>query len=386
MDIDAIFMTVALMVLANGAVLARVQSDLPRELQPAVRRWQVATALVSMGSGLFAIGSSLPISTLLTVANGTLVGGLTFYHWALRRFYGAQSSAWDAVLSVVLVASVFWLSAIAPHFTLRLGIVSALWIVILIRTLWTLYRHRDADPSRSRQILQFIYLVVIGFVAVRTLYYVYEQFPLIFTIASSDIVINLVSPIIMALLPVVGTTAFILMCTDRVQRQFQIAATTDSLTGLANRRTLGTRGTSMLERAAGGGGRFAVVALDIDNFKMVNDVHGHAMGDKALVHVAMMLRDNVRTGDVVVRSGGEEFVLLLDSADETEAVAVAERIRIAISTHPLESDGIKVPVTISAGVAVCHLDDSQFDTLLQRADRALYAAKMEGRNRIKIAA
>lgn len=386
MDARTIFVTVSVMVLANGAVLANIQRDLPDVLRPSAVRWQIATLLVAIGSAFFAFGDAMPIPILVTIANCALAAGLTFYHWAIQRFYGKEPSVLEPVICVAIVGIVYWFSAVTPNFTLRVVLVSILWTVILGRSAWLLHAQRQGDPSRSRRMLFLIYGTLLAFVVLRAVLYLRENLPAVFSAASADTVINLVSPVVMALLPVVGTTAFTLMCIDRMRRELQVVAATDYLTGLANRRTLDERGGELVARARQRRRGLAAVVIDLDGFKGVNDTYGHAAGDKVLVHAANHLRRAARRHDVVVRSGGEEFVLLLDDVDAPAATAIAERIRVAIGAEPCVFDATAIPVTVSAGVAVFRPDDPDFEAVIRRADRALYRAKSSGRDRVEVAA
>jgi len=158
----------------------------------------------------------------------------------------------------------------------------------------------------------------------------------------------------------------------------------DSLTGLANRRTVHASLTAAVSRARRAGTPLTVIALDLDHFKTVNDRHGHPAGDALLAAVGAALTAGVRDGDVPARVGGEEFVVLLPDTDEPSALLVAERLRTAVSR--LDVPGVPQSVTTSLGVA--HLDPWDLDAscLLRRADEALYAAKDLGRNRVVTAA
>lgn len=378
-----IFLTIALMVLANGAVLANILRDLPEALRPSAIRWQVATLLVATGSGLFAFGNVLPVPILVVLGNCTLIVGLSFYHWGIQRFYGETPSAVDVLILGALVAITYGFSAVYPNFTLRVILVSLCWVAILGRSLRTLHRHRHEDPSRSRRMMMIIYAVVLVFVIVRALFYLREGLPAIFTVASRDIAINLASPVIMALLPVVGTTAFTLMCVDAMRRQLEVAASTDYLTGLANRRTLDARGQDMVTASAGRG--IAALVFDLDGFKGVNDTYGHAAGDGILIYAAKHLSALARAGDLVVRAGGEEFVILMKDSDEAAALALAEQVRAAIEAGVCRVGASDIRITVSAGVAVYRPDDGGFDGLVRRADRALYQAKLAGRNQVHLA-
>jgi len=125
--------------------------------------------------------------------------------------------------------------------------------------------------------------------------------------------------------------------------------------------------------------------IDIDHFKSVNDRYGHETGDLALKHVAATLEQTCRAKELPARQGGEEFVVVLGSAGREDALAFGERLRAAVEATPFASEGIKLNVTISVGIACLSPNDERFDHLLGRADTALYAAKANGRNRVEMA-
>jgi diguanylate cyclase (GGDEF)-like protein len=159
---------------------------------------------------------------------------------------------------------------------------------------------------------------------------------------------------------------------DRLTAESRI----DPLTGLLNRRGLEERFGVEIARAVRERRPLAVVAIDIDHFKVVNDEHGHQAGDRALVWLSSVLCEQTRGADIVARVGGEEFVIVLPGADGPSTLEFAERLRGAI-----EDGDAEIPFTISAGVASA-LAPSTAHTLLGAADRALYAAKHAGRNRV----
>jgi two-component system cell cycle response regulator len=156
-------------------------------------------------------------------------------------------------------------------------------------------------------------------------------------------------------------------------------AVTDQLTGLRNRRYVRRHLDSLLRTEAA-----AVLILDIDKFKAINDTYGHNVGDVALREVAERLREQLRAVDVVARYGGEEFLAVLAGAQTREAMLVAERLREAVASAPVESEGHTVPLTISIGVAVGEAA-TPAEKLIGAADGALYRAKREGRNRAYLA-
>ena len=157
------------------------------------------------------------------------------------------------------------------------------------------------------------------------------------------------------------------------------AATIDTLTGLANRRGV-MRALDDAMKHVRGGGRYAVLLIDVDHFKTVNDLLGHQTGDRALAQIGRIIAENIRGVDLAGRFGGEEFLVLLRDAQRERAMQVAERLRAAIEGSGLVyADG--KPLTISAGVAYARAVDEATD-VIERADRALYRAKNAGRNRV----
>jgi diguanylate cyclase (GGDEF)-like protein len=156
-------------------------------------------------------------------------------------------------------------------------------------------------------------------------------------------------------------------------------STLDQLTGLLNRRALDARFAEICEQAALSGQPVSVVLADIDRFKRVNDEHGHAIGDAVLRDVSYVLRNSLRSFELLYRYGGEEFLLLLPGADEDAAVRIASTLRGAIESR--RPAGLFV--TASFGVASAAGDSGDLARLLDRADEALYAAKDAGRNRVK---
>jgi two-component system, cell cycle response regulator len=159
-------------------------------------------------------------------------------------------------------------------------------------------------------------------------------------------------------------------------------ATRDQLTGLLNRREFERILTEEEERARRFGHSLALVMLDIDHFKTVNDTHGHSAGDVVLREVAQRIAAEVRSVDRVVRFGGEEFAVILVQMDRGGAFDVAQRLCTAVELEPIAAkEGVKLNITVSAGVAALPDDAQSALTLLNAADKALYAAKGRGRNR-----
>ena len=176
--------------------------------------------------------------------------------------------------------------------------------------------------------------------------------------------------------------------TQRVllSKELHLQATTDFLTGAANRRRLMERLHIELGRVQRHPEtRSSVLSIDLDLFKRVNDTWGHAAGDAVLRHVARLMGLMTRQNDLVARSGGEEFTLLLPDTDSDEALALAERLRARIAAEAVVVLGQAVPQTVSIGVGLIAATDTTPDTVLARADAALYEAKNAGRDTVRLA-
>jgi len=157
----------------------------------------------------------------------------------------------------------------------------------------------------------------------------------------------------------------------------------DELTGLKNRRAFFEQAKRTLEQARRFRHPVSVVMMDIDHFKMINDSHGHAFGDKVLQAVANVLQKAMREIDVVARIGGEEFALVLPETPLEDIGCLAERLRSEIEDLVVANGGEKIKITASFGVASCTDGRGDIDTLLTDADDALYVAKKAGRNQVK---
>jgi diguanylate cyclase (GGDEF)-like protein len=160
-------------------------------------------------------------------------------------------------------------------------------------------------------------------------------------------------------------------------------AATDALTGLPNSRALRDTLKRMIAHASRTLTPFSIILLDLDHFKRINDSHGHDRGDDALAAVGDVLSSTVRASDYAGRYGGEEFLVLLPDTDRDGSLIVGEKIRQAVSR--VRVHGLDRPLSCSAGVATLAVDGGDEDALLRLADRALYAAKAAGRNRVEAA-
>ena len=192
----------------------------------------------------------------------------------------------------------------------------------------------------------------------------------------------LFSLLIMVFLVTCMATGMVWLLVTELQCNLREQARTDALTGALNRRALEQEGRREVARSLRQGRMVTVILLDVDHFKLLNDRWGHAGGDLVLRELVGMIRNILRQGDLLARSGGEEFTLLLPDTNAAEGAVVAERLRCAAAGLTPAFAGGEISFTISLGVSQTSPVEQDWEELLRRADLAMYAAKRLGRNRV----
>lgn len=190
---------------------------------------------------------------------------------------------------------------------------------------------------------------------------------------------NLAISLVVSLLILAAATYTV----NSFQRRLEMMATTDKLTGLANRQAYDLLMTQALKDSQRSGETMSLLLFDIDNFKVINDKHGHLAGDHVITKVGEIAKEALRASDIVCRWGGEEYIVLLNKCAEEDAKHLAEKLRQAIADAEIDFEAMRIKTTASFGITQYKPGDSQ-DTILSRADRALYAAKDAGRNQVVV--
>jgi diguanylate cyclase (GGDEF)-like protein len=350
------------------------------------RRDQSTSALAWWGIGylfggasfaLLAARGAIPDVLSIVIANALLLVGYSFLYAGARAFGGR-----DTPVTVFLVAPLVWLTAmkvpvIAEDINLRVVVVSGLQCSLIALTAYEIWRER-AEPLLSRWpaiILLITHMVMLNARVVTVM---------VTPVMSHGDFFRSSKFALMAFGTVLYTIAlaFLLlsMTKERSELRHKIAALIDPLTGLANRRFFMSDAEAAIARRSSRNEPLAVLLADLDHFKKINDVFGHAVGDQVLKIFAAVLNRTVGTNDLVGRIGGEEFAILLPGSDEAAALQLAERIRDAFAQGAGEVEGRAVAATVSIGVAASRIGD--LTGLLARADGALYQAKKSGRNRV----
>jgi diguanylate cyclase (GGDEF)-like protein len=369
-----------LLMVANGVVLGVMHRGLSPDVQPSAADWRIATLLAAGGSLLLAMQTLYPLWFVLPPANFCLALAVCLYWRAIRRYQGVADNIWIFLPVPLCVIAITYFTIVEPSVKWRVIVSCATWFVPLVACARLLVTHDREYRERAQFGLSVVFIGVAAFMLIRAIY-----FGVVEGAATSILDVhnrmNQITPIVMTILPVIGTTVFLLMCSERIRRQWEVAAATDYLTQLPNRRTITASAESRFAASRRSAAPFSVAVIDIDHFKSVNDRYGHEVGDMALTHVAQILDRMSRGKHMVGRFGGEEFVALFENANEAAALAAAERMRESVANTPLVVAAQTLNFTVSVGVATLRVDDPRVDDLLRRADGALYQAKEAGRNR-----
>ncbi len=194
--------------------------------------------------------------------------------------------------------------------------------------------------------------------------------------------VHSISILVLMFLSMSWNFGFLLMAMDRLRNEVADLALLDDLTGVGNRRHLLQRLTEECARSERSGQSFALLVIDLDAFKTINDTHGHAAGDACLQHFTLMAQTRLRPGDMLARTGGDEFCVVLPASTLREGAMIARRILDVCREDAQACVGADIPISLSIGVAQWTREMGAFpDRVIAAADHALYAAKKDGKNR-----
>lgn len=344
--------------------------------------WSAAYALLTIGFALLASNMfGLVIPRVQLIANLTIDAGTALSLVATNRLLGRPvRDNWPIAVAVLIAIgeAAYALSRPEPDYGVMLILGVAIRAPLTIAAGVALWRHADAlhrPPARLAAAFHFAWAVTM---AMRTVPVMIETQGI--TAFELSTVFALV---VRLLLSWVIAICLLWMIARQLDERLIRYANCDTLTGLSNRRVMWEAGTRRIEAHNRDGAEVSLILLDIDHFKQVNDRWGHPAGDAVLAAVAKRIGESVRSGDLVGRIGGEEFMILLAQTPTVSAMEIAERVRSAIEATPIVlGDGQELRCTISAGCSRTDQGRTSWEGLIAFADAALYAAKHRGRNRV----
>lgn len=338
--------------------------------------WGASYVVLGTGTAFVALRDFIPYSLSVQTGNVLTIGGYLLTVFAVRVFAGRPVASHLWVLTIVCLSlPVLMLPTGAMAVSARLFYVSAICCLCDLAILREGIGIYKRERLFSGGLLAALYLPTAGIFLVRAGMAATGE------IGGPDSFGSTVVHGWMAATAVVfvalRSMVIVLMAAERSRNELAELAYHDPLTGALNRGGLAQR--LALRKAQS----LALLAIDLDYFKQLNDEHGHVVGDEVLKLFARSARDTLRPGDLLSRQGGDEFLAVLKDVSEEGAVAVAERIRAAFANAASEMPGPALSPTLSIGVATCGPADADFARLLERADAALYSSKRQGRDRVR---
>jgi diguanylate cyclase (GGDEF)-like protein len=349
----------------------------------AVCWWGFAHMVRLVSIGLFSMYGAVPDLISIDLANALLFTAFAVTWTGARVFDGRPVEPVYLVTGAVIWLLICRLPILAEDVNLRALIASGIITGYTWLTAYEFWRGRD-EPLVSRWPAIILLFAHGALFLLRT--------PMVALLPSlvSDGLFSSVWMTVLSFEALLLTIsdAFILlaMAKERTELRHRTAAMVDPLTGVANRRSFLQDAALIAKRHIGNPRPTAVLLIDLDHFKSINDRFGHAVGDSVLAIFAEAARKSMRGSDLIGRMGGEEFAAILVETSRDKASEVAERIRASFAHMAQEVDGYRVEATVSIGLVHCLERTLDIAELLTRADHALYYAKERGRNRIEIAA
>lgn len=345
-----------------------------------MEKWAAAITLETLVWVMAASRGVFPDMVSIVFANGLKAASHAMVLAALSEFQQRRTPNWQyaAPIAAALAATAALVDDIGGRY-IWVGLIFAFQMVLVARALLT---DRETRTGRAWRLLfggVVMLVLVLGMRAFAALTGSGE-----FAQISNDLAphpVQIITFIALMATALLGSIGFVLMVKERTDREIMQLAMTDSLTHVPNRRALMERAEQVLARRSGL--PLALMMIDVDHFKLINDSHGHPVGDEVLSKVAGRLSERLRGYDMLGRYGGEEFCVVAPDTDKAGALHLAESLLESIAAVPFATEKGALPVSVSIGIALCPVGAMrELKEMISEADAALYSAKQTGRNKV----
>jgi diguanylate cyclase (GGDEF)-like protein len=344
--------------------------------------WSVTLLLACAATMFFATRGFAADFLTIGVGNAVLVAAFVC-NWQAARVFHHRRPIWIAIAGVpALWGAICLIPGFLENLPYRIAVSSPIIAVLLVLAGAEFWRGRaERLPSRWAVIVLHATFALFFLLRIPLMGLLPFPFGALPIEPGSVAAFNL----IMFFHTLLITVLVVALTKERLELEQRTKAQTDPLTGALNRRAFSSRGSRIVQRHGIAREPLCLLFLDLDRFKSLNDRFGHSGGDDILVRFVDVVHDNIRPTDFLFRIGGEEFCCLLPQTSVMQAHRVAERIRHQFETAAVDIGGSVVQATVSIGIATTETFGYDLDTLMRRADMAVYAAKQQGRNRVVVA-
>jgi len=367
--------------LALGLIWAYVMRSYPKF--EAARFWTGSAFAAAMGAALASLRVVVD-SLLPLLAGGTvMIFAACLAAMGIKRFYDRPVS-WrgTALITGLSFAGLAFFIVGYDSMSMRILVYSLGQSLPFALTLKLLLARQDGRISPGARLAGTVAILIIAIYAIRGVGSLLQigNFSVIQSNPAQWAVL-----LVLIFLSMAWNFGFLLMAIDRLRNEVADLALLDDLTGVGNRRHLLQRLTEECAKSERSGEPFALLVIDLDGFKAVNDTHGHAAGDACLQHFTLMAQTRLRPGDMLARTGGDEFCIVLPASTLREGAMIARRVLDVCREDAEACVGADIPIAVSIGVAQWSREIGPFpDRLIAAADHALYAAKNDGKNRYAV--
>ena len=383
LDIRTLMLSTGLITFVLGLMLLLATRGYPKALRGALKVWAYGMLLQPAGWILIGMREKIPDWASVVLGNLLIAFAFATCIFAFERLVGIRR--WrHGVLALIAgnLLITIYTTYVDPSQGLRI-----IGLSLDYGGMFALAAHASLatrPPSAQRAASHWITAAIfaLGVVVLVARIYVHSRNIVAVAPVFAPLPIEQITFAFCTFCNAISCFGFLLICNDRFTAELARLASEDPLTGAYNRRTFEHLATNAFSSAQRGSLQLAVLLIDGDHFKRINDEHGHAAGDQALRLYVERFRGALGSDAALGRLGGEEFAALLVDCDEGEALQRAERLRAAVEASDFKPADRSVPLRVSVGVAALHRGDANFEALLHRADTALYAAKRNGRNRV----
>ncbi|MGC1465868.1 MAG: GGDEF domain-containing protein [Pseudolabrys sp.] len=344
--------------------------------------WSAAFLLGSLATAVLMIRGFGDQISAVGVGVGSLVASFACC-WQGARVFERRAPLWFPVFA----APVLWLAlCLFPPFVqftaYRVAGSSCLLAPLMAMAAFEFWRGRD-ERLPSRWTIIALFASIASIFAARIPLIPVAPFP--FGALPMQVPWVAIFNLLIFLHTILLAVLLVAISKERLEFEQRTKAQTDPLTGALNRRAFMVRGRRLVLRHKKSGEPLCLLFIDLDRFKALNDRYGHSGGDDVLMKFVTIVHDNIRPTDFLFRVGGEEFCCLLPHTETEQALRVAERIRRQLEESTVDIAGMAVKVTVSLGIASTEAFGYEVETLVRRADMAVYAAKRQGRNKVVVA-
>ena len=368
--------------LALGLIWTYVARSYPK--LEAARFWTGSSFAAAGGATLAVLRFDL-VSLLPLLVGGTMiVFAICLAAMGVRRFYG-QPVSWrgTALTTGLTFAGLTFFIVGYDSAEMRMLVYTLGQTVPLALTLKLLLSRPDGSSNSGARLAAVITGLILSMFVIRiggSLLHVGGLYSFVLASSMQSVIV-----LLLVFLSMSWNFGCLLMAIDRLRNEVADLALLDDLTGVGNRRHLLRRLTEECARAERGGEPFSLLVIDLDGFKQINDTHGHAAGDACLQHFTLMAQTRLRPSDMLARTGGDEFCVVLPASTLREGAMIARRILDVCRADAEACAGSDIPISLSIGVAQWTRETGTFpDRLMAAADHALYAAKKSGKDRYAV--